>query len=375
MNVNYMKTVVFFTGSMRRGGAERVISVLANYLVRHGWRVCIVSLLFKGVMYDLDPSIECVDFSNESRNQIIDIPRMLWRVRKFVSERKPYVIISFMVKINILVRFATFFLKTPFISSERNDPTVGRNFVLKILQNFVYAHSSAVVFQTDFARNYFSKKIQKKSVVIPNPVSMAVNPTFARKNVIVSVGRLEPQKNQKLLIDAFFDVHKKYPNYNLDIYGEGSLRNCLQEQINSLNLNDVVCLKGNVCDVQNCIKDAKIFALTSNYEGMSNALIEAMCLGLSCVSTKCCGSFDIISDNIDGLLVDVNDKEGLVNALLFYIENEIFAKKCAQKANEKAFRYSVEEISKKWIRLIEKISIEKMVEYMVYAKKNKKIIL
>lgn len=113
---------------------------------------------------------------------------------------------------------------------------------------------------------------------------------------IVTVGRLTVQKNQKLLIESFSEVLKKYPNIILEIYGDGEKREELKYIIKTLGVSNNVIFKGNILNVHEAIADAGLFVLSSDYEGLSNALMEAMMMGLPCISTTCAGSDELISD-------------------------------------------------------------------------------
>ena len=237
-----MKNLLIVSGSLNRGGAERVISILANELVQRGWDITILTVLDSGCGYALDPRIRIINISRKKQNQILSIPRLVRNIRKTIVAVRPDSVVSFMIAINILTWFATRGLKVRFIPSERNDPSIGRNAVFRLLQRTVYKHSNAIVFQTERAKKHFSSDIQKKSVVIPNPVRVPISAQERKAKKIVSIGRLEPQKNQKLLIRAFNRIHSRYPGYCLEIYGEGALRNDLQQLIDSLELTSSVFL-------------------------------------------------------------------------------------------------------------------------------------
>lgn len=349
-----MSRVLFVSGSMRRGGAERVISVLANNLANKGWDVSIVTLLYDGCGYELDERVSLIDVSESAKNQVLDTPRLIKTVRRIIKKLQPDAVISFMITINVVTWFATRGLKVRFIPSERNDPRVGRGAILQILSRMVYANSSTTVFQTKRAQSFFSENTIKKSVIIPNPVNL-VN-VKERKKVprIVSVGRLELQKNQKLLIDAFAEVHKEFPEYVLHIYGSGSLEDELREHINQLELQKYVELKGNVPDVQEQIADAELFVLSSDFEGTSNALLEAMALGLTCISTDCAGAADVIMNGESGVIVPVGDKDAMIAAIGHLIMSRGSAMSMGEKARESiAIRYNAETVTQQWIKVIE----------------------
>ena len=200
-----MKQIVFVTGTMSRGGAERVISLLSRRYAELGWRVRILTLLHRGVEYELDPAVEVIDFSNDKVKASLDIPRLVFKVRAFVKREKPDVVAAFMAPICLIAGLACRGLKTWLLVSERNDP------------------ADVAVMQTERAKNYFSEDVRKNSIIIPNPISVAATATEPKKR-IVTAGRLEPQKNHEMLIRAFANIHRDYPDYRLDIYGDGGMK-------------------------------------------------------------------------------------------------------------------------------------------------------
>ena len=175
-----------------------------------------------------------------------------------------------------------------------------------------------------------------------------------RKKVIVNVGRLSKQKNHTLLINAFKDIVEKYPEYKLVIWGEGKEREALTEYIKNKGLSEQVSFPGNTSNVIAEIYDNALFVLSSDFEGMPNALLEAMALGLPCISTKCpCGGpEDIITDHHDGILVPVNDKAALVHAMDEIISDPAIASKLSHNAFAVRQRHAIDTICKKWFDFI-----------------------
>lgn len=347
-----MHDIVIVTGSMVRGGAEGVIATVANGLARRGWKIYIVSILFNKWDYELESSIERVDISNESRNQILDTPRLVASLRKTLKKINPEVVLSFMVAVNIVTWIATRRLKVKYIPSERNDPSIGRNLLIRILQNRAYGASSKTVFQTSRAKEYFSETIQRKGIIIPNPVREMPEAFYGASKKIVTAGRLSEQKNHKLLIDAFEQIHPIYPDFHVDIYGEGSMRDELQTYINDKNLSASIHLCGKVDNVPEMIRDAYMFVLPSDYEGLSNALLEAMGIGLPCITTNCAGSDDAIRDGENGLIVPIKDCDAMVKAIGKLIEDPTESIEIGKRARASMRRYNVEKVIDQWEALV-----------------------
>ena len=350
----YMKKIIFITGSMGRGGAERVISILSDKYARNGWDVQIGMLLHSYVEYDLNKSVTVRDLSDE-RGIRKGLFSTLFRIRKYIKDEKPEIVVTFMAQNCLLLGLATIGLKFRSIMSERIDPSmVKRNGIYSFLLNIIFSNADKVVFQTKRAKNYYSSAIQNKSIIIGNPIKVECNASPIKTKSIVSVGRLTAQKNQKMLIDAFSVFRKGHPDYKLIIYGEGELRQELEHRINELNLQDAVFLPGNSRHIHNDISDAEMFVLSSDFEGLSNALLEAMMMGIPTISTNCAGSDEVIESYKNGLLIPIGDVKALTNAIEYYFENKDIAKKMASLASKEIEeKYSVEEIISKWQRVIE----------------------
>lgn len=350
------RKIVFFTGAMGRGGAERVMSVVANHLAENGWDVTVI-LLLKNITngYELHKDIKIVSFALEKNSFLpIQILHDIAEIKKFLRKEKPEVAVSFMRSNNFISWPACKGKKVRYIPSERNDPAKSRQgFIFEKVLQSAYKNADAVIFQTERARNYFSEEIQKNGVIIGNPVSVVCEADKEKKKKFVAVGRLMPQKNHKLLIDAFSEVAKLHPDYILEIYGDGALRETLENQISELNLNKNVLLKGNVSNVHECIKDAEAFVLSSDFEGTSNALLEAMLMGHICISTDCAGSDEIIKDGENGFLIPVGDKEKLVKVMLKVVEEKENLKDMGEKAKKSVEIFKVENIIDKWVKVIE----------------------
>lgn len=339
---------------MTRGGAERVISILSDYYVKNGWDVSIL-VLFKGIEgYSINPSVKIIDrtSSKPSRLRFFECIHL---ARKAIKQEKPDVVLSFLVSICLIMGFACIGLETKLVCCERNDPAkTKRSWLYRKIINVIYAKCSKTVLQTKRAFDFFPEKVQKNSVIIPNPVKTDVKCTASEKR-FVAVGRLTKQKNHALLIDAFAQVHAKHPDWTLDIYGDGNLEGEISERIADKNLCDCVHLKGNRKDVHMEIADASCFVLSSDYEGLSNALIEAMQMGMCCISTNCAGSDDAIENGKNGLLVPVGDLSALTEAMLFVTEHPGEMKSMADNAMTTSVSYNVENVIDRWKEVIENL--------------------
>lgn len=343
--------IVFVLPDMPGGGSERVVAMLANEYVGRGYSVAI--LLFAGnqVVYPLDERIKIVIAGKASGgNPFIQIDRLL-RMRRFYRQNKGCYIFSFCVNGSFFSVLAAAGIRHRLLVSERNDPS--RRFAGWRMRDWSYRRADKIVFQTEDMKQCFPKAIQKKAVVIPNPVSNDMLPPFAgeRKKRIVSVGRLQPQKNHKLLLDAFAAFSKLHDDYELHIFGIGELEAALKEQAAELQIADRVVFRGFSNDVQHEIWDSAMFVLPSDYEGISNSMIEALAIGVPVISTDCPvgGSRAYIEDGVSGILTPVGDAAALSEAMLKIADDPAFARMLSANGVKIKDKYGLKQIADRFL--------------------------
>lgn len=367
--------ILFNCLTMEKGGAERVIMLLANEFVKKD-EVSVLTLTKSKDAYDLDKRVKRVYVDKTSYKKDNFAKRLFrkvsWRrifgLRKAVLVEKPDVVISFLpepsLRLMFISKFSRKVRRISKIISVRNDPAREyKNPLLKFAVKVLYKNVDGMVYQTDDAKKYFKDIIKMKNqVVILNPVDekTLVKPKSdaERKNIVVTVGRLEAQKNHEMLIRAFGETLKGVEhNFVLKIYGEGSRREFLQGLINKLGLQDKVFLEGQVDDVVSKLNEAKIFVLSSHYEGMPNALIEAMAMGLACIATDCpCGGpRTLIRNGENGVLVRNEGEKELARALSDLIKDGDFRKKLAKEAVGVRKKNSTKVVLGEWKKIIQKI--------------------
>ena len=342
--------IVFVLPDLPGGGSERVVAMLANEYVKRGYEVAI--LLFAGnqVAYHLDENVEVYIAGKASGgNPLIQISR-LFKMRRFYRKNKGCYIFSFCVRGSIFSVIAAAGIPHRFLVSERNDPTQISG---QRLRDWSYRKAEKIILQTDDMKKCFQEDIQRKSAVIPNPLSSDMPEPFIgdRKKQIVSVGRLQPQKNHKLLLDAFAEFHKVYADYELHIFGIGELENELKKKAEELQIADYVVFRGFCSDVQNEIRDSAMFVLSSDYEGISNSMIEALAMGVPVISTDCPvgGSRTYVENGVNGILTPVGNQKALSDAMIKLADNPEIAKKFSANGAKIKEQYSLEKIADKFL--------------------------
>jgi len=323
------KKVMFVIPRMGGGGAERVVANIANSLSERGYKIRITTLVSNESFYPLDNNIIInsallkVDRSSKL-NAYISMAKNFIRaflfIKKEIKRFQPDTVISMLIEADILTHLVKQFgLNFRHICSERNDPSRRNKYIRKYL-SYIYRKADYFICQGKKVAEYYGDIPKSKVAIIPNPIDASLIPdsveeAFSQK--IVAVGRLDPQKNFSLLIDSFSDISEDFPQCELVIYGEGFMRNELEEKIKYYGLQEKVSLPGASKDVLNKIKDASLFVMSSNYEGFPNALVEAMAAGLPVISTDFATGIahDLVTEN-NGIVVPVNDRNALSDAIM-----------------------------------------------------------
>lgn len=347
--------IAFYINAIHEGGAERVMVNLASNFVNAGDDVILITSFKDTWEYPYSKKIKRyilekngVSSSKFKRN----IFRIL-ELRKVLKKETPDCIVSFMAEPNYRAIIASRGLKIKTIISVRNDPNKeypGK--IGKFLGRFLLPIADGCVFQTAEAQQWFPKKLQNKSKIIYN----AVKEDFFEvkrhvvKNTVVTCGRLEEQKNHRLLINAFELVLRKHPDVKLFIYGEGKLKSDLTELLINKGMSNNVFLCGNSNNIPKILSEAEIFVLSSDYEGMPNALMEALASGVPCISTDCpCGGPSmLIKQNLNGILIPVGDSEKLFLEICNLLENKKNKEKIGRNARDLAKQYKPDVIFQQW---------------------------
>lgn len=344
-------------GGSIKGGAEKSMIMMANYFAKIGHDVMLSSISGDERPYEISADVQVKLYSINSDNKLVVHYEMRKNTIDIIRKFRPDVMISFWIQPAFYGSRTVKRMKGKSIYTLRNDPERGYGVITKIMRKLTLRQVDGVVFQTKGAQLYFDEKIRKKSVIIHNPIYFqpsAIQVPKERQKKIVTVGRLSEQKNQKELINVFAKVVKEYPDFVLEIYGEGELRTILQHQIDSHNLSNKVYLKGAVENVIEHIKDASIFVLSSIYEGMPNALMEAMAAGVPVISSDCSpgGPRELIEHNEDGLLYKVGDEKALCECMKQIINNTEHSEIMAQKAKNKMLLHTEDIIFREWEKFI-----------------------
>ncbi len=353
-----MKRVALFISSLQKGGSERVMVNLAEYLHKNHYDVILVTQYKKEAEYDILPEIRRVYSEPEEHElkggRIHNFIARFRKLRGIWKSYKPDVILSFLGKNNLMAIMTAAFLPTRVAVSVRGEPTLEyEGKLMQLLAKGLFLFADGIVLQTKRAYAFFPKVVQKKAIILSNPI----NPQFIKKryigereDVIVAAGRLDENKNHAMLIHAFAKIANEYPTMKLVIYGEGESREKLEALVVEKELTDRITMPGSVTDLAERIGRARIFALTSNTEGMPNSVIEAMALGLAVVSTDCpCGGpATLIEDGVNGLLVPVGDAFALSDAFRRILSDPELEERLRENAYHITKELNPDKVNNEW---------------------------
>lgn len=386
-----MEHFLFVIDSLQGGGAERVIVSLANKLSEIGYHVDILVCYSELMAYIPNSKVNVYNLSGKiiekkiytavSQNSTVgnktkkkksvitllhegiserrDCYRRGKQLADFINANDIDTVVSFLTSSNILATIAKQYVGARIIISERCAPNEsflherGSGWALR-----QYSRADAIVFQTIDAKMCYPKQIRNKGYVIPNPINPNLPLPYSgkRERTIVSFGRLASQKNLSMLIRAFAEVYKQHRDYQLKLYGNGPCRSELEELSRSLEIGDAVIIDDYKPNIHEIIKNSAMYVSSSNYEGISNSMLEAMAIGLPVICTDCPvgGAKLVIRDGVNGLLVAVGDEKALIEKMNCLIEDDEYAKSLGEHAVEIRNEYSIDAVVQMWLKVMER---------------------
>lgn len=352
----------FVLSSLRAGGAERVVSILANsFDTKDSFDVTIITVNEAMPFYKLSNTIQLISLDikhdkNPIRNSSIRIRKLI----KAFGKVKPSIIISFSSTTSCEAIVAAKYKRIPIIISERANPKVIlKSFYWKIFRRLTFPFANHLVCQTTPSLEFYNW-VKNKSI-IANPVDFTKIDVQKKEKIILAIGSLIYRKGFDMLIDAFIKTQgdKSTEQWNLIILGEGVERANLEQQIRNSGFKNKIKLKGNVSDPTEFYSKASIFALSSRSEGLPNVLLEAISFGLPSVSFNCeFGPFEILDGGNIGLLVKNGDVNELSENLKLLMNDSVLRSVLSKKAFIKAKYYTTEKITEDWCRVIHNVLLK-----------------
>ena len=337
------------------------MTLMANHWAGKGWRVTLLTYDdgSEEPAYQVDAAVirRPLGIEGKSRNLFRACAtnlRRIFVIRRAIKESDPEVVLSFLERVNVRTIIACWGFSVPVIVSERIDPAHHRvGLIWHVLRRITYRRASCVVAQTERALLYFSRAIQRKGCVVPNPVSRLVWDhrvgSCKRARVVVAMGRLAHQKGFDQLLRAFSMVAARHPSWSLVIWGEGSGRRELEALRDHLGLQGRASLPGWTAEPFREMGRSALFVLSSRYEGFAMVLLEAMACGLPVVSFDCpSGPREIVRHGIDGVLVPPGDVCALAAAIDRVLGDDAERTRFGARAVEVSARFGEDRVMGMW---------------------------
>ena len=355
-----IRKICFYISTLRLGGAERVIYNLAEHFHRRGAEVTVVTTFRKTSEKEFalsDGIRRVLSEPTEEELQGGRIANFRARFKKLQDiwrEEAPDLIVAFVGKNNVMAILTAKALKIPVVVSVRgNPPNEYDSRALRLAMRCAFPKAAGIVMQTKQQMEWFPKNVQAKAVLLKNPLNPAfLRPVYEgeRTKRIVTVSVMGANKNLPMLIRGFSMVAQEFPDWKVVIYALGPDRPKLEALREELGLRDRVEMPGEQDNIPDVIADASIFTMTSFTEGVPNALIEAMALGLACVSTDCpCGGpGELIEDGVNGFLVPVNDHEALGEKLRLLMGDDALRERMGKEALKVRETLAPEKVLSEW---------------------------
>ena len=357
------KKIVFYTMAMIKRGTERTIANLSNHFIKD-YDITIITNINGPIEYELDKRIKVIPIDKiDKRNELL--PKKLIsktskkrsiRLKKIIKEEKPNLIITTLPEPTIrILSLKKDFKDIPIIVSIRNHPNSEfRSIIGKSIRNKCYKNANLITVQDNNYIKYLPKNLKIK--VIPNYISddfIKNNKDTKKEKIIITVASLEKQKNIPLLIESFSKLNNKYKDYKLKIIGKGKEKNKIKKLIKNKHLEDRIILKDTSNNIKDELLSSTLFVLPSNYEGMPNALLEAMSLQLPVITTNSTEALNsIIINNKNGIIIPKNNKKILTKKIDYILENKDIRNKLGKEATKVKEKYNKEEIINKWDKII-----------------------
>lgn len=361
--------ILFLNSNIGYGGASKMIVWVANQCAKKGHDVTFLTYREKNIYQTLSPQVKLIQESLEDINGSGNpIATVKW-LHRFIKKYRFDLGVAFLTPSILRMAIAAKGTNMKLVFSQRGDPYYGtkckslKSKIIYLLNTWAFNQANGYVFQTQMAQTYYDKTIQDRSIVIPNPIRPLQRTEERKGNIrksFVAVGRLDlKQKRQDLMIEAFNIISDKYPDFKLEIYGDGED----EERVKLLAAsNPNIHLMGKTRNVVEAIQNAWATILSSDFEGIPNALLESMSLGVPSISTDCSpgGAAMLIRNKENGLLTPRGDAKALAEAMEYTILHHEETEEMARVGQEVNELYSEDKISDRWNSFLDNVFVDKI---------------
>lgn len=355
--------ILFLKAGLGYGGASKMMVDIANALSQNH-SVDFLTYRDDKVLQSLDEKIHHIhDPLYKNKIKPFENLGQMYVLHNFLKKSDYDIAIAFLHPSNYMLTLAAKGTKTKVLLSERADPYSRKKnggLFVHCIEHILHV-ADGYVFQSEGAKSLYPLRCQKKGVVIVNSIPDHIEKTRyigERKKTIVHVARMELiQKRQDIMLKAFKIFSKNHPEYTLEFYGDGPDENSIKMMANEIGIADKVEFKGAQKNIIKLINDAGMFVLTSDYEGLPNALLEAEAIGLPCISTDCNpgGARMIIENDYNGFIIPCGDYETLADKMAEIADNKEKSMEFSKNAVHIINKYNPSNIYSEWEKIITEI--------------------
>lgn len=345
--------ICLIVSSLHMGGAERVMSSLANDFSNKGYAVTLYILDASNIHYNLDDRVRLVDLGFWGRGskvkKIIMIFRAFLKFRSDVKKVEPSFVLSFTDQVNVFAILSLLGAKIKVFISHRSRFDHFASPVYSVLTRLFYRFSHGCIYQTNEAMHVLSQSHKtKNNIVIPNPVNLEIVSFSDKKRIVIFSGRLIKSKG---VLDVINGISMKdLSGWEFHIYGDGPEKHKLESIVLEKQLQNKILFPGKVRDIHARLKDSSIFVFPSYSEGFPNSLLEAMSCGNACVSYDCkSGPKDLITNGVNGYLVETGNVKLFMEKLEVLVKDADIRYLISRNAYESSRKYSAEIIGDRFI--------------------------
>jgi len=353
------RKIIIVTTALTNDGAERILTQLSNEWIRlgHQVKILLIGKPTESSGYAVSDKIEIVNIYQPKKSRIGWYFKQIRALIRMLNKDKDATVISFLSQSIYILALCKPFIRNQIVFSERNDPNRWPEGKLrKTARDLAFCVADVCVYQTEEAKSYFPKAAKKHGIIIKNPCNSNLPERYTgeRKKTIITACRLHNQKNIPMLLNAFKKLSAEFPDYCLEICGQGEDKDKLVNLTHKLGLDDKVLFSGFVQDIHTKMRDCAMYVCSSDYEGISNSMLEALGMGIPTISTDCPigGAREMIESGKNGILVPVGDSDAMCNAMRQVINDPTLAEKLATEAYNVRNDYNITKIAKQWIRIM-----------------------
>ncbi len=349
--------ILIVISELKYSGAAKIAAWLANSLAESDLDVTLLTFFGEKDSQIVSKNVKQVKIKIDDTSRWKRTLKAIRQIHKTIAKHKYDVLISFLPLEGFVSVLASVYTKTKVIVAERSDPYNEKSISANIFR-FFFRFADGAVFQSAGAMAYYPSKLKENSRIIENPVlrsNVPMIPYEDRYDEIVSVSRMDiKQKRQDLLLKAFAIVAETKKTVKLKLIGDGPDMDDIKALSKELGIYEQVIFIGKSSDVLKEISHSKVFVFASDFEGMPNAILEALSMGVPVITTDYSpgGAIELVSEKERGFVVPRGNEKLLAEKMIYTLNNVDRAAEMSSNAVGIYMDNSETETLKRWMEYI-----------------------